>query len=122
MASRYKRRRPSLVRNLWIYRKLIALAMVLGLMLWFIWANNAPARVEFPFGLGGISSTVGLVSLLSAVAGAAVTALAMAVVVTFRRLQTTREDDPAAPALDEDRPPTDYAAKTPDGLSNPKWS
>ena len=122
MASRYKRRRPSLVRNLWIYRKLIALAMVLGLMLWFIWANNAPARVEFPFGLGGISSTVGIVSLLSALAGAGVTALAMAVAVTFRRIRHTREDDAAAPALAEDRPPADYAAKTPEGFSDPKWS
>ena len=122
MASRYKRRRPSLVRNLWIYRKLIALAMVLGLMLWFIWANNAPARVEFPFGLGGISSTVGIVSLLSAVAGAGVTALAMTVVVTFRRIRNAREDDAPAPAVDEDRPPPDYAAKTPEGFSDPKWS
>ena len=52
MASPYKRRRPSLVRNFWVYRKLIALAMVLGLMLWFIWANNAPVTVSFPFRLG----------------------------------------------------------------------
>ncbi|MDR3632709.1 MAG: DUF1049 domain-containing protein [Isosphaeraceae bacterium] len=123
MASPYKRRRPSLVRNLWIYRKLIVLAMVLGLMLWFIWANNSAVTVEFPFGLGHLSSTVGLVALLSALAGAVVTALAMAVGVTFRRIQASRNDgDEPAASLDDDRPPPDYAAKTPDGLSDPKWS
>lgn len=122
MASPYRRRRPSLVRNLWVYRKLIVLAMVLGLMLWFIWANNASARVEFPFGLGAWSSTVGVVSLLSALVGAAVTALAMAVAVTFRRLQGTRDQADEPVTLGDDRPPPDYAAKTPDGLSDPKWS
>src|SRR5579864_7460992 len=122
MASPYKRRRPSLVRNLWIYRKLVLLAMVLGLMLWFIWANNAAVTVEFPFGLGRLSSTVGLVSLLSAVVGAAVTALATAVVVTFRRIQSARDEGDAQAILDDHRPPPDYAAKTPDGLSDPKWS
>lgn len=122
MASPYKRRRPSMVRNLWIYRKLVLLAMVLGLLLWFVWANNAAVTVEFPFGLGHLSSTVGFVSLLSALVGAAVTALAMAVVVTFRRLQSARDDGEEPARLDEDRPPPDYAAKTPDGLSDPKWS
>ena len=51
-SSPYKRRRPSIVRNFWVYRRLVGLAVVLGLMLWFIWANNAPVTVAFPFGLG----------------------------------------------------------------------
>jgi len=122
MASPYKRRRPSLVRNLWIYRKLIVLAMVLGLMLWFIWANNAAVTVEFPFGLGSWSSTVGLVSLLSALAGAVVTALAMAVAVTFRRIQHSRDEGDDSANLVEERPPADYAAKTPEGFTGSKWS
>ena len=40
------------MRNFWVYRRLIALAMVLGLMLWFIWANNAPVTVVVPVRAG----------------------------------------------------------------------
>src|SRR5262252_1732122 len=69
MASPYKRRRPSIVRNFWVYRRVVGLAMVLGLMLWFIWANNAPVTVSFPFRLGTLTSTTGLVILLSALVG-----------------------------------------------------
>jgi uncharacterized integral membrane protein len=122
MASPYKRRRPSLLRNLWIYRKLIVLAMILGLMLWFIWANNAAVTVEFPFGLGQWSSTVGFVSLGSALVGALATALTTAVVVTFRRVRSGRAEGEEPVELPDDRPPADYAAKTPDGFSGPKWS
>src|SRR4029079_15250116 len=74
-ASPYKGRKPSLVKNFWIYRRLIALAFVLGLMLWFIWANDATVTVAFPFGLGKWTSTTGLVILLSALVGSVVTAL-----------------------------------------------
>ena len=52
MAYPYKRRRPSIVRNFWVYRRLIALAMVLGLMLWFIWANNEPVDRRLPVPAG----------------------------------------------------------------------
>ena len=52
MAYQYKRRRPSIVRNFWVYRRLIGSAVLLGLMLWFIWANDAAVTVAFPFGLG----------------------------------------------------------------------
>src|SRR3954449_6590972 len=99
-SSPYKRRRPSLVKNFWIYRRLIALAFVLGLMLWFIWANDATVTVAFPFGLGVLTSTTGLVILLSALLGSAVTALAMTLFWTFRRAQGARakaEDDVATP-------------------------
>ena len=122
MASPYKRRRPSLLRNLWVYRKLVALAMVLGLMLWFIWANNAPVTVEFPFGLGKLASTVGLVILLSAVVGAVVTALTMTVIVTLRRRHSWRPEESEAGHLPEDRPPPDYAAKTEEGFKETDWS
>lgn len=122
MACPYRRRRPSLLRNLWLYRKLVLLAMVLGLMLWFIGANNTPVTVEFPFRLGHLSSTVGIVSLLSALVGSVATALGMAVAVTFRKVRAARAaaDEPAD--FGDDRPPPDYAAKTPDGLSDPKWN
>src|SRR5580704_1415021 len=71
MTTGYKRRRPSLVRNFWVYRRLVGLAMVLGLMLWFIWANNAKVTVFFPFGLGTYESRLGLIILLSALVGSA---------------------------------------------------
>jgi uncharacterized integral membrane protein len=123
MAYLYKRRRPSIVRNFWVYRRLIALAMVLGLMLWFIWANNEPVTVAFPFRLGSFSSSLGLVILLSALVGAIVSALTMTLVYTFKRRKSLRlrgEDEGSE--LPDDRPPSDYAAKTTDGFSESKWS
>ena len=48
-------------------------ALVLGLMLWFIWANNEPVTVAFPFRLGQLTSTVGVVILLSALVGSVAT-------------------------------------------------
>ena len=69
MAYQYKRRRPSIIRNFWVYRRLIGTAVLLGLMLWFIWANDAQVTVAFPFGLGKLTSTTGIVILLSALVG-----------------------------------------------------
>jgi len=121
--SPYKRRKPSLVRNFWIYRRLVALAFVLGLMLWFIWANNAKVTVAFPFGLGVWTSTVGLVILFSALLGSVVTALAMTILLTLRRasrIASRTEGDATAPRPD-DLPPPDYAAKT-EGFPESRWS
>jgi len=130
--SPYKGRKPSIVRNFWIYRRLIALACVLGLMLWFIWANDAKVTVSFPFGLGVLTSTTGLVILLSALVGSAVTALAMTVVFTLRhaRSQAKGDDETTAPApapapasapLADDLPPPDYAART-ESFPDKRWS
>lgn len=123
MSYLYKRRRPSIVKNFWVYRRLIALAMVLGLMLWFIWANNEPVTVAFPFRLGSFSSSLGLVILLSALVGAIVTALTMTLVYTVKRRKSLRlrgGDEPAD--LPDDRPPSDYAAKTTEGFPDSHWS
>jgi uncharacterized integral membrane protein len=126
MSYPYKRRRPHLIRNLWVYRRLVALAAAFGLMLWFILINNTAVTVYFPFGLGEISSTSGLIILLGALAGSVVTALALALVLAIRRVRTGREGEPSrAPDLaDEidDRPPPDYAAKTGEGFSDARWS
>lgn len=121
--SPYKRRKPSIVKNFWIYRRLIALAFVLGLMLWFIWANDAAVTVAFPFGLGTLTSTTGYVILASALVGSVVTALAMTVILALRRRagKGLKADD-ADSVLPEDRPPTDYAAKTTDGFPESHWS
>jgi uncharacterized integral membrane protein len=126
MGYPYKRRRPQLVRNLWVYRRLVALAMAMGLILWFILINNTSVTVYFPFGLGQIRSTSGLILLLGALAGSVVTALAMTLVLAIRRVRAGRgAGQDVAPGLaDEldDRPPPDYAAKTTEGFSDAPWS
>ena len=124
MAFTYKRRRPSIVRNFWIYRYLVALAMVLGLMLWFIWANNAPATVAFPFGLGKFESTIGLVILLSSLVGSVATALVLTLIYAIRLRQPSGlRGGPGGPEeLPEDRPPTDYASKVTEGFPDSHWS
>jgi uncharacterized integral membrane protein len=123
--SPYKRRKPNIVKNFWIYRRLIALAFVLGLMLWFIWANDATITVAFPFGLGTLTSTTGLVILLSALVGSIVTALAMTLIFTLRRAQASaggsKAGDEAVSPLPDDRPPVDYA-KTTEGFPESRWS
>ncbi len=88
MASPYKRRRPALVRNFWIYRRLVGLALVLGLLLWFIWANNEKVTVAFPFRLGTFQSTTGMVILLSALVGSVATALTMTVAFAWHRVRS----------------------------------
>src|SRR5262245_60709569 len=78
---------PGMIRNLWIYRRIIVLAALLGVALFFIGSNREPVKVTFPF-LGGIDSTSGIVMLASAVLGAALCWLVM----TFRlALRDARE-------------------------------
>jgi uncharacterized integral membrane protein len=114
------------VRNFWVYRRLVALAFALGLMLWFIWENGETVKVSFPFGLGIWKSTVGLVILLSALCGSVVTALAITLVYTWRRMvgagSATKSDEDASQPLEADRPPPDYAAKTTEGFPESRWS
>jgi uncharacterized integral membrane protein len=124
MPYQYKRRRPSILRNFWVYRRLIGMAILLGLTLWFIWANGDPVTVAFPFGLGKLSSTTGIVILLSALVGSVLTILATTVVFALRRLRgAPAPQDPPNPAdPTDDRPPPDYAAKTTEGFPNADWS
>jgi uncharacterized integral membrane protein len=115
------RRRASLPRTFWVYRWLIALAMVLGLILWFIVINRQAVTVYFPFGLGKIDSSAGVVILMSAFGGSVVTALTTGLILTIRRHRhpggTTffGKSEPLGD-LPEDRPPPDYAVKTTDGF------
>jgi uncharacterized integral membrane protein len=126
MAYQYRRRRPSILRNIWVYRWLIGSAILLGLMLWFIWANDTAVTVAFPFRLGSLDSRLGVVILLSALVGSLLTFLVMTFLLTVRRFRSQQgpvTSEPRPPsALDEDRPPPDYAAKTTEGVSNPRWS
>jgi uncharacterized integral membrane protein len=126
MSYQYKRRRPSIIRNFWVYRRLIGSAVLLGLMLWFIWANGDAVTVAFPFRLGHLNSTLGVVILLSAIFGSLLTLLVMTVVSAMRRLRGTQQAQapsppPQAEAI-EDRPPPDYAAKTTEGFSDAHWA
>lgn len=123
MAYQYKRRRPSIIRNFWVYRRLIGVAALLGLMLWFIWANDAAVTVAFPFGMGAYQSTLGVIILLSALFGSLLTVLAMTVFFALRKMRG--EHAPADPVEardhDDDRPPPDYASKTEEGFRNNPW-
>ena len=101
MAYQYKRRRPSIIRNFWVYRRLIGTAILLGLMLWFIWANDDPVTVAFPFGLGKLTSTTGIVILLSALVGSVMTILVTTVIFAIRRLRSAH--GPARPAQPDRR-------------------
>lgn len=117
--SPYKRRRPSLIRNFWVYRRLILLAVVLGILLWFMFINSQPVTVALPFNLAKINSTLGLVILLSALTGSLVTALVMTVLRAVRgsRVPAYEKDESSTPRdWPEDRPPADYAAKTGEGF------
>jgi len=125
MPSPYRRRKPSLVRNLWVYRRLVAAAVVLGLLLWFIVINHAPVTVYFPFGLGKMTSSTGVMVLLGAITGSVATGLILTLFLAVRRLKAGPHG-PADPgddgAVPEDRPPTDYAAKTTDGFPGAPWN
>jgi uncharacterized integral membrane protein len=126
MASPYKRRRRSLIRNLWVYRRLVLLAVVAGLLLWFVWANSQKVTISFPFRLGNIESTLGLVILLSALVGSILTAVGMTLFWAIRKARLDRDEAPEKPSrtpIDDDLPPPDYAAKTGDGLTREgPWS
>ena len=79
---------PRMIRNLWIYRRVLLLAVVLGLVASFVWSNNEPVKISFPLVRLEISSTSGLVMLVSAALGAGATWL----VLTFRlAVQSARE-------------------------------
>lgn len=123
MDSPYRRRRPGLIRNLWIYRNLVAVAFSMGILLWFVVINSTPLAVHFPFGLGTVNSTSGLLILVSALFGSLLTVAGLGVIALIRRLKSgasAAELDDGADLLD-DRPPSDYAATTPEGFPDTKW-
>jgi uncharacterized integral membrane protein len=123
MTSPYKRRRPSILRNFWVYRRLVLVALVLGLLLWFIWANNQKVTVAFPFRLGEVTSSVGVIILASASVGSVATLLVTTLYLAIRARRASRAadiEDKGRP--DDELPPPDYAARTGEGLSGSRWS
>lgn len=122
MTSPYRRRKPSILRNFWVYRRLVLVALVLGLLLWFIWANNEKVTVAFPFRLGQVTSSVGVIILTSALVGAVATLLLTTLYMAIRGRRASRQADTLEKGRpDDDLPPTDYAAKTGEGLSGSRW-
>ena len=122
MGSPYKRRRVSLLRNLWVYRWLVVVALVLGLLLWFIWANNEKVTIAFPFGLGHVSSTTGVIILTSFTVGAMTAVLVTTLLWAIRNRRSQRTSESPDKGLpDDDLPPPDYASKAGEGLSNSRW-
>lgn len=89
---------PQMVRNLWIYRRLIALAVIAGLTLGFVWSNRQPIEVRFPL-LGEIHSTTGVVMLVSGGLAAVATWLSITLQRTMHavRQESVRSTEPAAP-------------------------
>jgi len=123
MSSPYRRRRPSILRNFWVYRRLVLVALVLGLLLWFIWANNQAVTVSFPFRLGQVDSSVGVIILTSALVGSVATLLVSTLYLAIRGRRASRQADTQDKGRpDDDLPPADYAAKTGEGLSGSPWT
>jgi uncharacterized integral membrane protein len=124
MAYQYRRIRPSIIRKLWVYRRLVGSAVLLGLMLWFVWSNDTPVTVAFPFRLGHLNSALGVVILLSGIVGSLTTVLIMTVLWTARKIRGPQSHAGSASTneLAEDRPPADYAAKTTEGFPSAPWS
>ena len=122
MGSPYRRRRTSLLRSVWVYRRLVLVALVLGLLLWFIWANNEKVTIAFPFGFGHVSSTTGIIILTSFLVGSLTTGLVTTLLwaIRVRRSQKTSESSTKTD-MDDDLPPPDYASKAGEGLSNTQW-
>ena len=95
---------PRMIRNLWIYRRFLALTLLLVVACSFLVSNWKPVKVSFLF-LGEIDSTSGIVMLVSAGSGAAVCWLIM----TFRRAwreargqrTISEQPSPVAPAQNE---------------------
>jgi len=123
MASPYRRRRPSILRNFWVYRRLVLVALMLGMLLWFIWANNERVTVAFPFRLGHVTSSVGVIILASALVGSIATMLVTTVfwAIKTRRAQRQADPTPKGPAVDNELPPPDYAARTGEGLTGSRY-
>ncbi len=124
MAYEYKRRRPSIIRNFWVYRRLIGYGDPPGSDALVHLGQQRAVTVTFPFGLGKLTSTTGVVILMSALVGSLATILVTTLFFAIRRIRSTQtpHDPPNPTDLTADRPPPDYAAKTTEGFPNAHWS
>ncbi len=113
----------NILRTLWISRRLVAAALLVGTLLWFILTNNQNVTVYMPFGLGQVGSSVGIIVLASALVGAAASALILTVAWALRRYHyNPKTQGEVTQHIPTDRPPDDYAAQTREGFSDAPWS
>jgi uncharacterized integral membrane protein len=113
-----------LIQTAWRHRKLVILAVVIGILLWFIVANRTHVVVVLPFWLGTFETTSGLAMLFGALAGSAVTILAIGAIWTIRRTREPSEAVTAGdkpPMIDDELPPPDYASRTTEGFPDTGW-
>ncbi len=114
--------RPSdWLRTLWVSRRLVAAAVVVGILVWFIASNNESVTVHFPFGLGRPTASIGLIVLVSAIAGSLATVLLMTIVRALGKYRPTPRPTETAKPIPTDRPPADYGARTPEGFPDARW-
>jgi uncharacterized integral membrane protein len=115
--------RRNLLQTLWLSRKLVAAAALVGVLFWFIVTNNQAVTVHLPFGLGQVASTVGVIVLASAAVGSVATALILTLVWALRRYRPSAKT-PFEPTqtIASERPPDDYAAHTAEGFSDAPWT
>ena len=87
---------PQMIRNLWIYRRLLALAILLCVALCFVVSNRQSVTVSFLF-IGDITSSSGIVMLVSAGLGAAVCWLVMTLRHALRDARSQQQQSPDEP-------------------------
>jgi uncharacterized integral membrane protein len=114
------------LRNLWVARRLVAAAVVLGVLLWFIVINSQSATVYFPFGLGSPTASIGIIVLVSAVAGSIVTGLIMTILWAWKRYRvpSARPNgvESASPSEVDEGTSDGCAAGAEEGFSDARWS
>ena len=105
---------PRMIRNLWIYRKVILLAIVVGVVVSFLWTNKREVDVNFPF-VGTITSYLGIVMMVSAALGAGLTWMVM----TFRfSIQQARQDQAETTLATEPADDESKRAESPEPPAN----
>ena len=91
---------PQMIRNLWIYRRVLLLAVLLGLVASFVWSNRKPIEVSFLiFTISDASA--GVVMLVSAALGAGATWL----VLTFRYAVQSAREQKGSSGQQPEKPP-----------------
>jgi uncharacterized integral membrane protein len=101
-----------MIRNLWIYRRLIALIVLFGVAMGFVFSNREEVTVKFPL-LGAIRSWSGIVMLVSAALGAVATWLVMTFRVTLREAREQSRHTDAGHAVDATEPSRQTASAQP---------
>ena len=125
MPYEYKRRRPSIIRNFWVYRRLIGTAVLLGLMLWFIMVNHEQVTVALSVRPGQVDQherNCHALECLGRLGRRRFWSRPSSLPSGGCGARKIRKIPPRTTDVDAERPPADYAAKTTEGFSNAHWS